>query len=108
MPTETTIRPDWETRDPQACDRLGEALARQGYVYYRARTGEWLVVDPSLKDGYRTVRSLSALADKDDWAQRLWCDCVHFTTADAPCVHKAAVYHEVKKPSQYRMYHEGH
>lgn len=103
-----TTKPDWDTRDPQACERLGEALSKQGYVYYRSKSGEWLVVDPSMKDGYHTVRSLATNVPVDDWCLRLWCDCIHFDKADSPCVHKAAVYYEVKKPSQYRMYHEGY
>ena len=108
MPTGTAGRPDWETRDPQACEHLGEALSKIGYVIWRPKTGEWAVMDPARNGEYRTVRSLVQNVPVDDWERRLWCDCARFENAEKPCVHKAAVYHEVRKPSPWRMYHDGY
>lgn len=103
-----TTRPDWGTRDPQACERLGEALSRRGYVFWDAKKREWIVLDPEHPGEWRQVRALSDSAEPQLWWLRLWCECSRLTAADSPCVHKAAVYYEVNKPSQYRMYREGY
>lgn len=108
MNTATPSRPDWSTRERDACDTLGEALARQGYVIWRPKAGEWAVMDPLHIGEYRTVKSLSQYRPPEEWWSRLWCDCARYETADGACVHKAAVWHEIKKPSPWRMYHEGY
>lgn len=103
-----TTKPDWNTRDPQAAEELGRRLATAGYVIWQSRGSVWIVLQPGKEGTYHRVHVDPTKSPRDPWWVWLMCDCNQAPGYCEPCVHKAAVVHETKKPSPYRMYHEGY
>jgi len=99
-------RVDWEPSDIDLCNKLGERLAKGGYVYFRSRTHEWIVCTPDQEQVHQTVRVGDNEYAPSEYFSRLDCTCTVSRFNNGVCVHKAAVHAHATSDGECAHYHK--
>lgn len=99
-------RVDWEPSDAELCEKLGERLAKGGYVTFRKRTREWVVCTPGQAQVHQTVTVGADEYSPTEYYSRLDCTCQVSRFNDGVCIHKAAVNAHATAECEFAVYHK--
>lgn len=86
---------------------LGKTLSSRGYVFWRPKQLQWIVLSPTQSGRYETIHKEYQNGHVAEWWMLLVCTCPNGNNPEGPCVHKCAVHHHSTEMSEYKFYAEG-